>query len=833
MPLWLRGASTAIWSLRVLLVAAVLVPFLLFALAAAENYRQVFRDAERDTNRVTALLREHALKVIETDELITGRVQDRVRDMSWEEIKASEQVHDFLAELKTQFPQVESVFLTGPDGVIASSSRQFPMLRFDASNREYFTAHRDGEKGTFVSEPFRGGVQGTWAFTVSRPRQTPGKAFDGVIAVTVSPDYFATFYRPFTEGMAAVIAILRDDGKVLVRHPPVDPSIERLDPDLETMRALRRSSSGFIPPHAAVDRSERISGFSRVGPYPIWVVFGLPTARLHQEWRANLVNFGSVALPAALALCFVGWLALRRTRAADRALAHWHEEAERRREAEAAALDSKALYSGIFHHAADGLFLAAVEKAKLTRYEAINPAFAAITGLSEREVIGKTPGDIFTPEEAARIEAHIGRAVAQRGPLVFEQTLSLPGGERVFQTTVAPVRGAEGRITRVVGALRDVTEQKAADATLAQSRKMETVGRLTGGVAHDFNNLLTAVTGNLDMLLMRNKDPEQERLIQAALRASERGARLTRQLLAFSRKQQLELKPVDLADLVRGMQDILERTLGSPITIETRLAEGIWPVLADRTQLEFVLLNLALNARDAMPENGAIEIEVDNVPASDNRRPPDLPASLDCVMLAVIDKGTGMAPEVAERAFEPFFTTKEVGKGTGLGLSQVYGVAKQSGGAVRMDSRPGQGTTVQVFLPRATVAERDALGLGSATGKTVLIVDDDTAVREVTAEWLSEAGFTVIEAASGHDALERLTQTQNIDFLVSDVAMPGMSGTVLAETALRLRPDLRIILITGFAESLTSQDLRRASLLRKPFARSELIAEIGRLSSAG
>ena len=832
MPLWLRGASNAIWSLRVFLAAAILVPVILFSLAAAQNYQQVVRDAERDTNRVTALLREHALKVMETDELIIGRVQDRIRGMSWEEIGTSSQVQEFLVGLKAQYPQVESVFLATPDGYIALSSRQFPMLRFDARNREYFTAHRDGEKGTFVSEPFRGGLQGSWAFTVSRPRETPGKAFDGLIGVTVSPEYFTAFYRPFIEGMSAVIAILRDDGKVLLRYPTSNPPVEQLAPDLAIMRAVAASSSGLIPAHPAVDGQERITGFSRLGAYPIRILFALPTARLRQEWQSNLVNFGSVALLGALALCFVGGLALRRTRMADRASTHWHQEAERRREAEAAALESKALYSGIFHHAADGLFLAAVEKAKLSHYEAINPAFAAITGLSEPAVIGKTPGEVFTPEEAARIEAHIGRAVAQQGPLTFEQTLSLPSGERIFQTTIAPVRGAEGRIARIVGALRDVTEQKAADASLAQSRKMETVGRLTGGVAHDFNNLLTAVTGNLDMLQMRNKDPALERLIQAALKASEKGARLTRQLLAFSRKQRLELEPLELTDLVRGMEDILERTLGQPSTIETRLVEKVWPVLADRTQLEFVLLNLALNSRDAMPNGGRIVIEVDNIPASDRRRPADIPAAVDCVMLAVIDEGTGMEPEVAERAFEPFFTTKEVGKGTGLGLSQVYGVAKQSGGTVRMDSKPGQGTTVQVFLPKASVAAPKALDLGPHKDKTVLIVDDDTAVREVTAEWLSEAGLTVIEATGGHEALDILTKSQEIDFLITDVAMPGMSGTVLAETALRLRPDLRILMITGFAESLTAQDLRRAALLRKPFARGQLMAEIGRLSSA-
>ncbi|HEY0524493.1 MAG TPA: response regulator [Stellaceae bacterium] len=384
----------------------------------------------------------------------------------------------------------------------------------------------------------------------------------------------------------------------------------------------------------------------------------------------------------------------------------------------------------------------------------------------------------------------------------------------------------------------EMAEREKAQEALRQSQKMEAVGQLTSGVAHDFNNLLTGVLGHLELGLARTQDEAVRRSLLAATRAADRGAKLTQQLLAFSRRQHLQAKPVDLNALVRGMEDMLSRTIGPAVRIEMALPAELWPALVDASQIEVAILNLAINARDAMPLGGRLVLATANVPADAPRRPADLPAGgVDLVMVSVTDSGTGMDEETLARAFEPFYTTKEIGKGTGLGLSQVYGLAKQSGGAAEIESARGSGTSVRLYLPRAGAAAAPAAtgrpapspggGGAPSPGARILLVDDDDDVREVTAAMLRTDGHAVVEAANGHAALDILDRGEPLDLMVVDYAMPAMNGAEYARAARQRRPEVPALLITGYAESgLLAGIADLAAVLRKPFRQADLAAAV-------
>jgi signal transduction histidine kinase/ActR/RegA family two-component response regulator len=391
----------------------------------------------------------------------------------------------------------------------------------------------------------------------------------------------------------------------------------------------------------------------------------------------------------------------------------------------------------------------------------------------------------------------------------------------------------------------EMAEREKAQEALRQSQKMEAVGQLTSGIAHDFNNLLTSVLGHLELVLARTHDAAIRRSLETASRAAGRGAKLTQQLLAFSRRQHLQAKPVDLNALVRGMEDMLSRAIGPAVQVEMALPADLWPALVDASQIEVAILNLAINARDAMPLGGRLVLATANVPADSPRRPADLPAGSggDLVMVSVTDSGTGMDEGTLARAFEPFFTTKEIGKGTGLGLSQVYGLAKQSGGAAEIESALGRGTSVRLYLPRAGAAAAIAaaatgrpapsLVAGNGSGATpspaarILLVDDDDDVRDVTAAMLRTDGHAVVEAASGHAALDILDRGEPLDLMVVDYAMPAMSGAEYAREARQRRPELPAIIITGYAEAGLLADVANlGAVLRKPFRQTDLAAAV-------
>ena len=381
----------------------------------------------------------------------------------------------------------------------------------------------------------------------------------------------------------------------------------------------------------------------------------------------------------------------------------------------------------------------------------------------------------------------------------------------------------------------EIAERERAEARLVQAQKMEAIGQLTGGIAHDFNNLLTAVIGSLDLLLRRTDDEKIRRLASMALQAGERGATLTAQLLSFSRRQHLSPVPVEPNQVVASMADLLARSIGAAVTVELDLADDVWRAMVDPTQLEVVLLNLAINARDAMPSGGVVRIATRNLAAV----PDALTAELNpgaYVAIEVADTGAGMTPAVLARAFEPFFTTKGQGKGTGLGLAQVYGFARQSGGTVRIVSAENEGTVITLYLPRTTeVADPVAIErLAQATGsrQRILVVDDDNDVRGVAAQMIEEIGYQVVAAASGTEALTEFGRA-SFDLVLTDVVMPGMSGVDLARRIRAVAPAMPLLFASGYADVATFGDeLAAETVLKKPYRIGEVAARIGDALSA-
>jgi PAS domain S-box-containing protein len=425
-------------------------------------------------------------------------------------------------------------------------------------------------------------------------------------------------------------------------------------------------------------------------------------------------------------------------------------------------------------------------------------------------------------------------ARARRGVMTERELLVMqrPDGSKLdIEVSAGPVRDSTDDVALSVTTLQDVSSRLEAEEARRRSQRLEAVGQLTGGVAHEFNNLLMAVSGCLDLLAPYVRGDRAHSLLESAARAADRGGRLTRQLLAFARRQKLHSEPVDLGALVNGMKELLASTLGRTIEIVTETDPKGWHAMADVPQLELVLLNLSINARDAMPGGGKLVISTGNAVLGPPRRAEEPPAG-EYVALRVSDNGQGMPPDVLNRVFEPFFTTKDVGRGSGLGLPQVLGVAQQLGGGVIIDSTPGVGTMVSVFLPRAAT---EAVPQKRATlappkpralqGVRLLLVDDDDEVRQVARVMLEEMGAAVREAACGADALALLRTDSDIDLMLLDYTMPQMTGVELAHRARETLAGLPVVLMTGYsAATLGDSGPDVFEILQKPF-RAEALAE--------
>jgi PAS domain S-box-containing protein len=473
-------------------------------------------------------------------------------------------------------------------------------------------------------------------------------------------------------------------------------------------------------------------------------------------------------------------------------------------------------------------------------WQTVNPAWTRTLGWSEAELLNRTSEWLEHPDDNGLTQAQVGKLRTTGTTVRFESRFRHKDGSYRWLSWT----GVSDQ-DRNYAVARDVTSEKAAaerlratEEALLQSQKMEAVGQLTGGIAHDFNNLLTGIVGSLDLLqtrLNQGRTDNVARYIDAAMTSANRAAALTHRLLAFARRQPLIPKSVDVNQLVVSLEDLLRRTIGETIDLRIAAADDLWSTLCDPNQLESALLNLAINARDAMPDGGRLTIATSNARLDSVTADTPALAPGDYVCVTVTDTGVGMSAEVAARAFDPFFTTKPIGQGTGLGLSMIYGFARQSNGHVTIDSKIGQGTAVRLYLPRhqGDIATAHALAAGAAehaaTDETVLVIEDEPVVRAVVLEMLAEQGYRTLEAVDGPSGLKILRSNARIDLLVTDVGLPGMNGRQVADQARESRPDLKILFITGYAESVAISDnflQPGMEMITKPFDLNHLAQRI-------
>ncbi|WP_231568092.1 MHYT domain-containing protein [Sphingobium herbicidovorans] len=500
-------------------------------------------------------------------------------------------------------------------------------------------------------------------------------------------------------------------------------------------------------------------------------------------------------------------------------------------EAEAARREADLLYRAYFENTPDPLFVVRVEPAGAFIAEQINPAHETGVGFKLEEIRGKRVDEFLSDEAAERATAAYRHVVATRRIYHYREFFRLSGDPQQWDTTLIPLLGDDGQVERIIGSSRDVTRQLAAEEALRQAQKMEAMGQLTGGVAHDFNNLLTPIMGALDRLDRKGLGDERDRkFIAAALQSADRAKTLVHRLLSFARRQPLQPVPVDISTLVAGITDLISSTLGPQIDLMVDAPGGLPAAVADPNQLEMALLNLSVNARDAMPNGGTLRVSVSQSSVVDDEVS-TVPGG-HYICLCVTDTGTGMDDETQKRAIEPFYSTKGLGRGTGLGLSMAHGLAAQLGGALTIDSTPGRGTTICIWLPASgeNVIERydaPAPTIASFRGGTAILVDDEDLVRESAAQMLSDLGFNVKSTTSATEAQSLIDEGIEPDLLITDHLMPGMTGTELARSVLRQLPGTEVLIMSGYADAKgIDPDLPR---LTKPFRQADLAAALRQL----
>ncbi|MDB5406587.1 MAG: baeS [Rhodospirillales bacterium] len=688
---------------RLLLAVTVLVPALLFLGAAWQNHDDVLREGRDTIERTVAIQREHALKVFDTIELVLARIDEHIAGLSWDEIGAP-RTSDFLHSLKQPLDQIVSIWITDADGVVRAGSQ--PWDTSQHSDRDFFSVQKERDAGLYISRPFVGRATNIASFAASRRRSTADGHFDGTLHVAVSPQYFERVFSEIAPPLSHVASLVRADGEVLALEPHhADENIQRQS--LGLIAAVATSPAGGTYSRSSdYDGRQRFFAYRKVGPYPLYVRFGVEESVLLGRWYSNMALYGIVAAIASLTLLLTAWLALRR--------AHAEQEA-------------------------------------LTRL-------------------------------------------------------------------------------RTESAQRQRTEER-----LRQAEKMEALGQLTGGVAHDFNNLLLIVAGNAE-IAQASAGADISPRLDAILRAAARGGSLTRQLLAFSRQQMLNPVVVDLRTRLPGLAEVLSSSLRGDIDLSVDVAPDLWRVEIDVAELEFALMNIALNARDAMPDGGSFRVISHNVVLREGSSESVADLAGDYVAIACSDTGTGMSSQTMQRIFEPFFTTKEVDKGTGLGLSRVYGFTQQSGGGVTVESTPGSGTSITLYLPRSTkpltIDPRQPIGEGSgdAVGR-VLLVEDNPEVGQVSSAMLGRLGYEVTLVERADQALDVLAADDGYDLVLSDVVMPGgMTGLDLARELRRLYRDLPVILMSGYSDAVRSVGAE-FTLVTKPFSMATLHEALSRTRS--
>ncbi len=799
---------------------------------------QAIAQAERNARNLNDVLAAQTREQFQSiDKSLTAILQRIHPDVITDEDQ-SERTYDLLRDaLRTAPSSVLFYYLVSSDGHMLNTSLDPTRVMQDLSSRPGFRLQRDDPSVQFFIGPTLRGLPNSLTdrliFSVNRRITRSDGSFGGLVSALIAVDLLTDLYDALNVGEDGVVSLIHRQGHMLARSP-IDERVIGSDFSGSNVfvNGVNKAPVGFSTTYSVADGKARITAYRVVDDFPLVVTVGLLRDAELASWQRYATISAVATISIAVLLLLMLSVMQKRIRQSIRDEGRFIE-AELRRKQE---LET---YSQQLQKAQEMANIGTWRMNIGSDVIEISPMLQRLAG---RDVTGKDSYSqsslTIHPDDRERYFAARDTVIQTGQPQQVEYRLLHPDGSLRYRWSEMQCEvDDKGEPCAVFATEQDITDRKTTDEQLRQSQKMETIGHLTGGVAHDFNTLLMVVMGNLDLLLDRLKhDPDTAGIVNAAISAAERGASLTRQLLAYARRQPLAPSDLDVNAAVQGISRLLRRTLGEQIEIETILGGGVWHALADGTQVENAVLNLAINARDAMPTGGKLTLETSNASFDDSYAGLNdevLPGQY--VMIAVTDTGTGMPADVAARAFEPFFTTKPVGRGTGLGLSMVYGFAKQSGGHAKIYSELGHGTTVRLYLPRArntsTAESADTAPATSAVAnETILVVEDDELVRSTVERMLKESGYKIYLAPTAEDALPILDSDTHIDLLFTDVVLPGkMGGKALAEYALLRRPGLTVLYSSGYTQnSIIHQGRLDADveLLSKPYKKADLVRRL-------
>ena len=689
--------------LRALAAASLLLPLTLFMFASWVSLQDMQALADERISRSLDVMEEQALKAFQSVTVAIDGIQRLLGTRSAADIVGDEpQLHSELVTITATLPEVQSIWIFGPDGRPQVITRESPPPNLFYGDQDYFTGPREHLDGLYVGQLHSSVSGGQPYFTLGRARRDTEGNFAGVIEMSLLPGDFSRFYGELTSSPDFGFALLLEDGTILARYPPLARDVP-MNAQVGIRRQIANNpEAGFYSVHSPIDNTDHRVGIRRVQGFPVYVAAFVQVPAIYKEWMTGMAMHLIFGIPATLLLFVLSLTVLRRTRR---------------------------LYA-------------------------------------------------------------------------------------------------------------ESDQRLAAEDALRQAQRLDAIGQLTGGVAHDFNNLLTIILGNLEAAKRQlgawsdAAHVQVVRRVDNAMQGAARATTLTKRLLAFARQTPLSPCAIDLNRFLIGLSEFLQRAIGEDIALEIVGAAGLWAAEADPTELEAALINLAVNARDAMPEGGKLTIETSNAYLDDAycRQQGDLKPG-QYVLIAVSDTGTGMSKELIDRAFEPFFTTKQSGQGTGLGLSQVYGFVKQLGGHVKIYSEVGEGTTVKMYLRRhsgavTAVTEAPSEAAHGSPGECVLVVEDDADVRDYIVETLKVLGYDVLQASGAEQALQLLQRHKSVSLLLTDVVMPGKNGRKLAEEACVLYPSLKVLYMTGYSRNAIVHQGRLdpgVELIQKPLT-TELLA---------
>lgn len=806
-------------------IAVALVLALLITRSSISDREQTIESAYQNLEFVTAAMAEHAQQTLAALDLAVGALEFQAAENG---LNNTDLLHQVAVGRQTASVNTYAFYILDQNGRLQVTSRTENPDPVDLSGMAEFTVHRDGEHdGLYIAVPrigMVGDAEGNWVINVSRRIQSPEGEFAGIAAASMSMDHLLNFYNTLRPAQQSAVGVLSARGQVIARSP-FEPELMGMDISASSQfrTVLDRVDGGRVLDITADEGLRRLSSFRYTWNEQLITYANITEDEVLADWRgrtASKILIGLlVVLMFAGASVTAGFLVRRQQQFAAQTL-------RTQQEALAQVNAAKAEIERIFDSISDAVFSLDTE----WRFEFLNAEAERVLERPASQLLGKIIWKEFPELEETGFYGRYKVARESMQPINMERYYRPL--KKWFAIRAYPHAGG------LTVYLQDFSQRKEIEERLRQSQKMDSLGQLTGGIAHDFNNLLTVILGNIDLLQDYLRDaPESVRGQADVIRmAGDRAAELTHRLLAFARRQPLNPQSTNVNELVLEAQQLLARTMGEDIQIELVRGSGLWPATVDPHELQNAILNLALNARDAMTAGGRLTIETANMSVDQDYADLHGIKAGSYIMVAVSDTGCGMAQEIADSAFDPFFTTKEEGKGSGLGLAMVYGFAHQSGGHVKIYSEPGEGTTVRLYLPRAlTPLAEPYQALAKPPGliggsERVLLVEDNELVRLYTVNTLHQLGYQVTEFAEGKQAVNTLQQGQRFDLLLTDVVLAGgMSGKEVAQAAAGLDPDMKILYMSGYAENAIVHHGRLdpgVHLLSKPFRSSELARKL-------